>query len=292
MFEKNKPTYIMKKLLLIMAIIGASNGLYSQTCDEYLPILEDFEDSNVINVCWNLIDQDGDGYNWRWRQYGPTYGGYTCLTSDEWSAALGYIYPDNWIYSYAIDLTSFSPSEDIEISWKVRGELASLSHINYSVYAATDNQISDFESSPNQRSEYVDEVGGAGTFVTRTLNISALAGNMVYVAFRHQYMPGGDEYIINIDDVEVKINGTLGIDDLEQDSFSHYYNSNTDLLTIKSPNTPMNAIQIYNVLGQTVINKKLNQNEELINLSTLVDGVYIMKVRIDNFEKTIKFLKH
>ena len=214
------------------------------------------------------------------------------MTSDENSSALGDMYPDNWIYSYGIDLTSYSPSEDIEISYKVRGELPSFSHINYSVYAATDNQMSDFESSPTQRSEYVDEVGGAGVFVTRSLNISALAGNTIYIAFRHQYTDNVTNYIINIDDVEVKINGTLGIDELDQDSFKHYYNANTDFLKIDSPNTPMSAVQIYNVLGQSVLNKKLNQNEELLNLSTLVDGVYIMKVRFDNFEKTIKFLKH
>ena len=281
----------MKKLLLIIAIIGASNGLYSQSCDESLPILEDFDDSNVVNVCWNLMDQDGDGANWRWREYGSTYGGYKCLVSDEYAAAVGNINADNWIYSYGIDLTSYSPSEDIEISYKVRGELVNFSHINYSVYAATGNQISAFESSPTQRSEYVDEVGGEGVFVTRTLNISALAGNTIYIAFRHQYTPV-DNYIINIDDVEVKINGTLGIDDLDQDSFKHYYNANTDFLKIDSPNTPMSAVQIYNVLGQAVLNQKLNQNEEVINLSTLVDGVYIMRVRFDNFEKTIKFLKH
>ena len=268
----------MKKLLLLIAIIGASNGLYSQTCDDILPIIENFDDSNVVTVCWNLMDQDGDGANWRWREYGPTYGGYKCLTSDEYAAAVGDLYPDNWIYSYAIDLTSVSPSEDIEISWKVRGELVDFSHINYSVYAATNNQISDFESSPTQRSEYVDEVGGEGVFVTRTLNISALAGNTIYIAFRHQYTPAVDNYIINIDDVEVKINGTLGIDDLEQDSFKHYYNANTKQLTIDSPNTPMNAIQMYNILGQSVLNKKLNQNKETINLSTLVDGIYIMQV--------------
>ena len=282
----------MKKLLLIIAIIGASNGLYSQSCDESLPILEDFDDSNVVDVCWNLMDQDGDGYNWAWKEYVPFYGSHTCLISYENSTALGDMTPDNWIYSYAIDLTSFSPSEDIELSWKVRGELAELAHEFYTVYAATGDQIDDFESiSALKLSEYADEVGAAGVFVTRSLDISALAGSIIYVAFRHQYTDVTN-YAINIDDVEVRINGTLGIEDLEQDAFSHFYNSNTDLLKIDSPNTPMSAIQIYNVLGQAVLNQKLNQNEEVINLSTLVDGVYIMKVRFDNYEKTIKFLKH
>ena len=45
-------------------------------------------------------------------------------------------------------------------------------HEFYTIYAATSNSTSALQSSPVKRGEYVDEVGGAGVFVTRSLDIS------------------------------------------------------------------------------------------------------------------------
>lgn len=280
----------MKTILLNTFILAFAFNISAQ-CDDTLPILEDFEDSNVINVCWNLMDQDGDGNNWYWKEYGPSYGGYKCLSSNEWTSGQGYLNPDNWITSYAIDLESIQPSENLEVSWKVRGELVDFSHINYSVYAATGNQISDFESSTYNVTEFVDEIGAAGSFVTRTLDVSELAGSTIYIAFRHKNF-SGDQYLINIDDVSVAVTSTLGINEIEQNLFTHYYNSSTEQLSLESGNNTMNALQIYNILGQVVLNKKLDQTEEHINLSTLNKGVYIVKVNFNDIQKTFKFLKH
>ncbi len=278
----------MKKLLLFVYILSYTLNISAQ-CNDTLPILEPFDDSNVVDVCWNLVDQDGDGYDWYWRDYGSFYGGHKCLTSRSRNSSDGDLNPDNWIYSYAIDLTSLNTNDDIELTWKVRGEMASLSHEYYTVYAATGNQISDFESSPVQRGEYADDVGAAGVFVTRSLDIASLAGNMVYIAFRHQNI-SGSQLIINIDDVTISTT-LLGIDDFETSSFKHYYNIDSDVLTIKSSNAPLNNIEIFNILGQGVLNKKLSQINETVDLSSLKDGIYIARVKIDNTIKTIKFLK-
>jgi hypothetical protein len=89
------------------SIISYTFNLIAQ-CDDTLPILEDFTDSSVIGVCWNVIDADGDGNNWCCREYGASYGGYKCLTSRS-SSSTGYLNPDNWIIYYPIDLTSYSP---------------------------------------------------------------------------------------------------------------------------------------------------------------------------------------
>jgi hypothetical protein len=44
-------------------------------------------------------------------------------------------------------------------------------------------------------------------------------------------------------------------------------------------------------LGQNVANRKSSNTTENINLSNLVDGVYIAQVEIDNTTKAIKFIK-
>ena len=105
----------------------------------------------------------------------------------------------------------------------------------------------------------------------------------------HHNMPVS-QYELDIDDVEVSLS-TLGIDDFETDSFKHYYNKDSNILTLKSSNNPLNNIEIFNILGQQVLTKKLSYTSELINLSTIADGIYIAQIRIDNTIKTIKFLK-
>ena len=197
----------MKKLLLLACIIGYTFNLNAQ-CDSTLPISENFDDASVIDLCWNLIDGDNDQNNWYWWEYSEFYGGYKCLASNSFYTSTGSLTPDNWIISYPIDLSSYSASDNITISWKVRGELAGFAHEYYTIYAATNNSLSAFESSSVKRGEYVDEVGGDGVFVSRTLNISTLAGNTAYIAFRHHNST--NEYNINIDDVSITAGGSSG----------------------------------------------------------------------------------
>lgn len=281
----------MKKLLHVLMIFGFANFTIGQTCDGTLPVTEHFDTSSVVDVCWDLTDSDGDGQDWYWREYSAGAGGYKCLTSRSWSAS-GPLTPDNWITSYAIDLTSYSASETIELSWKVRGENAGFSHEKYSVYVATSNNLSAFTSSSVVTTEYADAIGAAGIFVTRSMDISSLAGNMVYVAFRHY--DSTNQYILNIDDVSVTTQA-LGVEDLVSNasSLSHFYNSNSQELTVKSSNFPLNSINVYNILGQNVRVKNSSNTEETISLSGFNPGIYIAQVNLDGGEtKTFKFVKN
>ena len=206
MFTTNLTYFIMKKLLLMICVLSYTLNISAQSCDDTLPITENF-DTDVIDVCWNIIDGDGDNFNWYWKEYNSSNGGHKCLTSRSWVSSQGGLNPDNWIYSYAIDLTPYSTSENLEVTWKVRAENTNLAHEYYTLYAATGNQISDFESSSVFLGEYVDDAGGAGVFVTRSLDLSSLAGNMVYLAFRHENI-SGSQFNINIDDVSISAGGS------------------------------------------------------------------------------------
>ena len=278
----------MKKLLHFLVLTVIANTLYAQSCDGNLPILEDFTDSNVVNVCWNLVDSDGDGNDWYWWQYSAYYGGYKCIVSNSYYTSTGALNPDNWITSYAIDLNSVNPGTNIELSWKLRGELAGFAHEYYTVYAATGNQISDFQSSSVKRSEYVDEVGGNGTWTTRTLDLSSLAGNTVYIAFRHH--ASSNQYNINIDDVSVTTQA-LSIEDFNDDNFGYYFDHESSTLNLSSTSKPINTVEIFSILGQNIITKRSAQNSETLDLSSLTNGVYIARVTIDGTDKSFKFIK-
>jgi hypothetical protein len=84
----------------------------------------------------------------------------------------------------------------------------------------------------------------------------------------------------------------LSIDEVEnENSVSHFYNTNTNELTLKSASLPFKNIELYNILGKRVLNQKLSQTNETLNLTTLTDGIYIGKISIEGRTQTIKILK-
>ena len=262
------------------------------SCDDTLPIMEGFGDLNTIIACWETIDNDSDGFGWFNVDYDlsppPGPDGNPCMGSASWDSNAGALTPDNWLISYAIDLTGLSTSDIIDLTWKARGIDADFADENYTVYVATGNMISDFTSSSVSFNEIIGQNGGAGEiFVDRTLDISSLAGNMVYVAFRHHAV--SDQFVLNIDDVAIDF--TLGTNDFEKNQLTHFYNKDNDVLQIESSILTLINIEIYNLLGQSVFNKSLSGFSETVNLSSLNDGIYLLRVKAGDGEKTIKLLK-
>jgi hypothetical protein len=50
-------------------------------------------------------------------------------------------------------------------------------------------------------------------------------------------------------------------------------------------------VAVYNLLGQQVLVKSLNENQSQIDMSPLTQGTYLVKVTSDNQVKTIKVIK-
>jgi len=272
----------MKKLLLFSCIIGIAYNINSQ-CSDTLPVYEDFSNTFVVNSCWSYIDNDNDGLGWSVTTLDAS--GNKGLKSKSFAGIA--LSPDNWIISNAINLPS--SGSDL-LTWKVRATYWQYDGENYSVYVATNNNITSFINSSVSFTENLEGSDASGVFANRSLDISSFAGETVYIAFRHHDVT--DQYEIDIDDFTVSSSGLgLGIDDLESIAFKHYYNTNTKELTLKSSSIPMDNINLYNILGQNVLNKSLSQTEEKLDLSTLNKGIYIGQVRFDNVVKTIKFVK-
>ena len=63
--SQSKPNNVVKKFVFftIALVLSWSYSLNAQ-CDSTLPITENFNDSNTVDVCWNITDGDGDSNNW------------------------------------------------------------------------------------------------------------------------------------------------------------------------------------------------------------------------------------
>ena len=83
----------------------------------------------------------------------------------------------------------------------------------------------------------------------------------------------------------------LSVDSFEDEAaFTYYPNPTKGSLTLNAQNTIEN-VTMYNMLGQEVLRATPNTVNSELNMSSLQDGAYFVKVTIANITKTIKVIK-
>ena len=119
-------------------------------------------------------------------------------------------------------------------------------------------------------------------WTTYEYDLSGYEGQNIRIAIHYI---GNDSFVLQTD--SFKVEGTLGTDENEISDFEYYYNPLNDLLNISSSESLTN-IQIYNVLGQKVIEETINNFNYQIDLSGLSTSIYFVKVESENGINTIK----
>jgi hypothetical protein len=84
---------------------------------------------------------------------------------------------------------------------------------------------------------------------------------------------------------------TLGIEEFEKYGFSYYPNPVSSTLILKAK-IKIDKVYVYNLLGQEVMKTQPNHVEGKIDMINLQNGVYIVKILINNSSKTIQIIKH
>ena len=82
----------------------------------------------------------------------------------------------------------------------------------------------------------------------------------------------------------------LSVQDLSQFGFTIYPNPVKDVINLNAQ-TSIEKVEIFNLLGQQVINTNINNTSSQINVANLTDGVYLMKTYINGVSGTFKFVK-
>ena len=100
--------------------------------------------------------------------------------------------------------------------------------------------------------------------------------------------PDKQSFVLQTDDFKVTAQ-TLSINDNHLLNFNYSFNSNNILYL--SAQAPMDKLEIFNLLGQKIISKKLSYSKESILLDTLNSGIYLAQVEIKGQTKTFKFFK-
>ena len=249
-----------------------------------LPYLNDFNDPDTWTNCQTFYDNDGDGNYWFYVNYTDVdeAGNNVAASASYQNGAV--LTPDNWVIMGPVDLTDHS---DALLEWKVRGIDPSWCQENYSVYVGASDNYNDLINGSVSYNETIANGGDAcgQTFADRSLDISASTGGLVYIGFRHHDV--SDMFVLNIDDVSVT-SSTMSNEDFTLENINYTFNQETDILRITSEDL-LSKIEIYNMLGQQVLNKNLNDSSAILNLSNLSSAIYIVNIEGNNSKtKTFK----
>ncbi|MFP9099759.1 T9SS type A sorting domain-containing protein [Flavobacterium sp. RHBU_24] len=81
------------------------------------------------------------------------------------------------------------------------------------------------------------------------------------------------------------------VQDFNKKAISVYPNPATDVLNVASQNDAISTIQVYNLIGQQVINVTPNTTLATVNVSALKAGVYMVNTTVNGKTSTSKFIK-
>ncbi len=139
---------------------------------------------------WQAIDKDGDGINW----YVGERQGVLSMRSQSWDGSP--LEPDNWLITPELNLTNFNPGTTITFRYTV-GITASTPQYrqeHYGIFVSigsdnTDNFELLFE-------ETFDTETPSWTALEREVDLSAYAGEIIFVAIRHYNITDMDRIFI------------------------------------------------------------------------------------------------
>ena len=120
----------------------------------------------------------------------------SALTSASYDNEAGVLFPNNWIVSPAIDLSTASIPK---LYWQAIALDQSWANENYTVYVSTQSDTSSLESSAVSFNEIIGTTVG---YAYRSLDVSSFNGQTIYVAFRHHDV--SDMYQLNIANISVQ----------------------------------------------------------------------------------------
>ena len=89
----------------------------------------------------------------------------------------------------------------------------------------------------------------------------------------------------------ITVNITLGLNDLQKDNFVYYPNPVSSVVNFGNNNTIL-KITLFNLLGQRVEEKEINSLSGQLDMSKLPIGNYLLIVKTDNGESTIRLVKN
>ncbi len=254
-----------------------------------LPIASDFDNTNDFIACFSTEDIDGNGSDWKLQFVDMDGDG-----NDEDYATTGTnsnIAKEDWLFSPPIDLTI---NNSYQINFKYNGgngtfpanETLEVILVDAASSSATVLQSVFTETGITRTGNFSQ---GEALATSQSIPYTSTVTGTYYLAFKATSPTNsGSLLLFDYSVTDVTLSNILHQDN----ALRHTYNRDTDMLTIASDHHPINTIKVFNILGQEVIQKSMDTKEVRIELSSLIDGIYLVRILSSNtISKTIKLLK-
>jgi len=295
----------MKKITLLVAIFAAF------TMNAQVTIWEDgFEsyDDFSFDVIggYSQIDVDGDA-TYGSSDYDFTNENYTgtaivfnpsmttpAATGTVWDAMTG----DKGLYFVAStgDVSGSPVNDDYFITPQIDFSGAVGSSFSFWAKTLTDTWgLEKFEvllsTTGTAIADFTVDLGGAVLeapidYTEYSYDLSAYDGQQVYIAIHYM---ATDTFVLQMDDFLAEA-ASLSVADNSFENFSYSLDANSNL-SLKA-NLPIESIQLFNILGQEVVSQKLANTNEIVSISSLETGIYIVNVSINGQSKSFKIIKN
>jgi len=189
---------------------------------------------------------------------------------------------DDWFYTDGLNLTA---GTDYTLTFKYRGGLGPNITENFEVKFGN---AADFTAMLDPA---LFEVVGLSTnfgddFDTATATFSPATSGVYYVGFHST--SEADMGYIQLDNIMVDV--TLATNQFNAAAFTSYPNPVHDKWNFSYSENIAN-IGVYNLLGQLVLEQKVNAKVGVIDFSSLAAGAYIIRLNAENQAQTVKVLK-
>ena len=151
----------------------------------------DFADSTLMDL--TLIDANNDGQNFRvypWSGFGGGIG----LRSFSWMSGPGPLNPDNYIVTPRLTATADARISFMACDADMPGIAPDPEHFGVAVSTSGNTNPADFTM--------VQEWNSTGTYTEYSVDLSAYAGQQIYIAIRH-FNTTGETYYLCVDNIKV-----------------------------------------------------------------------------------------
>jgi len=248
---------------------------------------ESFE-ADTVNFpsCWQTIDADGDGFNWNLLPIADlAFDGAVAARSESYinPPGAGAITPDNYLITPLLEIV-----DEDSLYYVVRAISSGFPAENYSVLVSTTGTaIADFSD------EVFTEVLESAEYEGRSVNLSAYAGESIYIAFRHHDVTDQFAFLIDAIYLPGVICAPDAVSELETVESKLFPNPATDNLNITSSLQGAATVSVFDAVGRVVLQKNVNLSQATFtqNISSLENGIYTIQISTADKVATERFVK-
>ena len=235
---------------------------------------ESFEaDSVNLPACWQAIDADGDSFNWTLLVAEElAFEGQTVIASYSYdNATFSALNPDNYLITPLLDI-----QDGDSLYYVVRTLDPNFPAENYSVMVSTSGtEVADFTD------ELFTEVLSTDDYQGRSIDLSAYAGQSIYVAFRHHDVSDQFGFVLDAISLPGVVCDETGVKELNTVAAEVFPNPATDHIRVRTALKGAASVTVFDAVGKVISaqNVTLDGSDFVQNVASLENGIYTIQIQ-------------